>query len=125
MRCLLFFAFLLLCTASRGQGADSPLMASFQSYRALKQGSEYGSHWRSAGPVFNSVRAETVQAHPDRPGWMYVAFGSGNLCYPSALIFWNAVITRSTSSSEVYAEIPRRVTPPFSSKPNTSAARIA
>ena len=31
------------------------------------------------GPTLNSARVESVQLHPERPGTIYAAFGSGNL----------------------------------------------
>ncbi len=57
----------------------SPLIKSYEEYLTLKDQSPFGLEWISLGPVLNSARVEAVQAHPARPGTMYIAFGSGNL----------------------------------------------
>jgi photosystem II stability/assembly factor-like uncharacterized protein len=57
----------------------SPLVKSFSEHSKMKASSAYGLEWISIGPVVNGARVEAVQAHPDQPGIMYAAFGSGNL----------------------------------------------
>ena len=55
------------------------LETSFKAYQKAKTTTPFGTEWISCGPVLNSARVEAVQAHPNRPGTMYAAFGSGNL----------------------------------------------
>ena len=57
----------------------SPLLDSWPEYLDHKENTQYRMKWIQLGPVVNSARAEAVQAHPERPGVMYAAFGSGNL----------------------------------------------
>lgn len=85
---LIFFFFLglnlLLCQMkfgfSKEQAAlENPLYRSWLTHRSLKQTTPFRLEWILLGPVMNSARVEAVQAHPDRPGTIYVAFGSGNL----------------------------------------------
>lgn len=61
------------------QESRSPLFNSWEQYLAHKRESTFGLQWISLGPVINSARVEAVQLVPERPGTMYVAFGSGNL----------------------------------------------
>ena len=63
----------------KGQQPQSPLLTSHESHEKLKQQTPFALEWVSVGPVVNSARLEAVQAHPDRPGWIYAAFGSGGL----------------------------------------------
>ncbi len=58
---------------------SSPLWESFPAYQLQKSATPFGLEWISLGPVVNSARVEAVQLDPNRPGWMYVAFGSGGL----------------------------------------------
>lgn len=73
--CWFFFATPILWS----QTPVSPLIASFESYRAHRDQTPFNFEWSSLGPALNSARAEAVQLDPRRPGTMYVAFGSGNL----------------------------------------------
>ena len=52
---------------------------SYSTYRDHLSSSLIRTQWKSVGPTVNSARAEAVQGIPGRPGWLYVAFGSGNL----------------------------------------------
>lgn len=61
------------------QQPQSPLLRSFERYEQLRSNTSYNLQWVHLGPVVNSARVEAVQAHPDLPGTMYAAFGSGNL----------------------------------------------
>jgi len=61
------------------QESRSPLFNSWEQYLEHKRSSAFGLQWISLGPVINSARVEAVQLVPERPGTMYVAFGSGNL----------------------------------------------
>lgn len=74
----------MLCTLSLvtrcfAQQPASPLEASFQSYRKMKDETKYRLDWISLGPTLNSARADVVQLDPTHPGTMYVGFGSGGL----------------------------------------------
>jgi photosystem II stability/assembly factor-like uncharacterized protein len=69
----------LLLTNSFAQQPVSPLVRSHQTYSKLKASTPYSVEWVSLGPVVNSARAESVQAHPSQPGTIYAAFGSGSL----------------------------------------------
>ncbi|MFC1543774.1 hypothetical protein ACFL4Y_00780 [Gemmatimonadota bacterium] len=83
-----FFSLLALFTAAslfsspvrlEAQQPDSPLLASFEQYRQMKETSEFHLEWIPLGPVMNSARVEAVQGIPGDPATIYVAFGSGNL----------------------------------------------
>ena len=76
---LCFILILGLVNALGGQPETSPLWASFEAYQAAKENSLFKLQWIPVGPVLNSARVESVQADPQHPGTMYVAFGSGNL----------------------------------------------
>jgi len=80
-RSVLSFHLIILVLFGNGlsQDAGSPLLESWEQYRALKKSSEFGLEWIPLGPVVNSARVEAVQLDPTRPGTWYVAFGSGNL----------------------------------------------
>ena len=68
-----------LVSSLAAQQPASPLLKSFETYQSLKQETKYGLKWISVGPLVNSARVEAVQLVPQKPGTMYVAFGSGNL----------------------------------------------
>lgn len=57
----------------------SPLISSFEKHQTLKNSSPFRLEWIQLGPTLNGSRVEAVQAHPDRPGMIFVAFGSGGL----------------------------------------------
>ena len=82
------FSFLALLTVAglfsspvrlEAQQPDSPLLASFEQYRQMKEDSEFRLEWIPLGPVMNSARVEAVQGIPGDPATIYVALGSGNL----------------------------------------------
>jgi len=73
---MMFLAFPLFTLAN---DLPNPIYQSWGAHQALKQSTPFRFHWVHLGPVMNSARVEAVQAHPARPGTMYVAFGSGNL----------------------------------------------
>jgi len=62
-----------------GQQSPSPLVASFEQHRLLRESSTFRLDWISLGPTVNSARAESIQVDPEHPGTIYVAFGSGGL----------------------------------------------
>jgi photosystem II stability/assembly factor-like uncharacterized protein len=57
----------------------SPLEASFEDYKKMKQETDFKLDWVSIGPTVNSSRADIVQVDASNPGTMYVGFGSGGL----------------------------------------------
>lgn len=57
----------------------SPLIQSYKVHTELKMSTKYGLEWIQLGPTLNGARAEAVAADPDKPGTLYVAFGSGGL----------------------------------------------
>ena len=57
----------------------SPLTVSFAEHEKFRRNSQCHFDWIALGPTLNSARVESVQLHPDRPGTIFVAFGSGNL----------------------------------------------
>ncbi|MDA3904758.1 MAG: hypothetical protein PF484_01660 [Bacteroidales bacterium] len=59
--------------------AESPLMQSYKVHMELKLSTNYGLEWIQLGPTLNGARAETVESDPNKPGTLYVAFGSGGL----------------------------------------------
>ena len=77
--CLSISLFLLSSINIFSQQPVSPLVASHQQYLKMKSESAYGLEWVHLGPVLNSALAETFKVDPNRPGTMYLGFGSGNL----------------------------------------------
>jgi len=75
----LVFIFSTLPFYGNSQQPLSPLVSSFETYKKMKAATPYNIEWISLGPAVNSARAESIQAHPARPGEIYAAFGSGNL----------------------------------------------
>ncbi|MFQ6070435.1 MAG: WD40/YVTN/BNR-like repeat-containing protein [Candidatus Aminicenantales bacterium] len=77
---LLMILFLLAVhiTALAEEKAN-PLLLSWNHHLKLRESSLFRLEWILLGPVMNSARVESVQAHPALPGTIYVAFGSGNL----------------------------------------------
>ena len=73
------FSFLFFLNLIPAQESENPLFLSFEEYEKAKKTTPFHVKWISAGPVTNSARVEAVQADPNKPGTMYVAFGSGNL----------------------------------------------
>lgn len=72
---LVFFTSIFL----QAQETASPLLASFEEYKQMKEKTPYGVEWIQIGPTINSARADAIQVDEKNPGTMYVAFGSGNL----------------------------------------------
>ncbi len=58
---------------------ESPLLQSYKEHTRMKNATPFGLEWIQLGPTLNGSRVEAVQAHPDHPGIIYVAFGSGGL----------------------------------------------
>lgn len=75
--CLLLSCFIK--TSIYSQQIQSPLEASFCTYREMKKETKYKLDWVLLGPLVNSARADVVQADATHPGTMYVGFGSGGL----------------------------------------------
>lgn len=61
------------------QQPASPLEASFEKFKKMKEESRYKLDWISLGPTVNSARADVVQVDPSHPGTMYAGFGSGGI----------------------------------------------
>jgi Sortilin, neurotensin receptor 3, len=73
------FCGLVTSTSLFAQQPASPLQASFETYRKMKEESKYKLDWVSLGPTVNSARADVVQVDPADPATMYVGFGSGGV----------------------------------------------
>ena len=69
----------LICLIQTEVLGQHHLETSFAEYQEAKSNTSFGVEWISCGPVLNSARVEAIQAHPQQPGTMYAAFGSGNL----------------------------------------------
>jgi len=83
---------LLAASTCPAQQPESPLLRSFDQFRALRENSPHRLQWVSLGPVLNSARVEAVQGVPGRPGTFFAAFGSGNLWKTSdGGLSWRAV----------------------------------
>ena len=67
-----------ICTQSQIQPLN-PLSESYSDHTKMKAESPLGLEWISLGPTLNGARVEAVQSHPDHPGTIYTAFGSGGL----------------------------------------------
>jgi photosystem II stability/assembly factor-like uncharacterized protein len=77
---------------------QSPLIASFQTYKEMKAKTPYKLDWISLGPTVNSARADVVQVDATRPGTMYVGFGSGGLWKTvNNGISWNCIFQEQAS----------------------------
>lgn len=61
------------------QQPTSPLVHSFQSFKEMREQSNFKLSWVPLGPTLNSARADVVHVDKDNPGTMYVGFGSGGL----------------------------------------------
>lgn len=78
----LALSFLLVFFTSinlQAQETPSPLLASFEEYKQMKEKTPFGVEWVQIGPTINSARADAIQVDQKNPGTMYVSFGSGNL----------------------------------------------
>lgn len=78
LRPLILFI-ILIYVDQQSWAQTNPLLSSFESYQKLKSESPFHLKVKSVGPVVNSARAEAVQIDPNKPGTIYLAFGSGNL----------------------------------------------
>jgi len=74
-----FILFFFFSIGTFAQQPASPLEASFETYRKMKQETSFKLDWVSLGPTVNSARADIVQVDATNPGTMYVGFGSGGL----------------------------------------------
>ena len=91
---LLIFAF----TTLFAQQPLSPLEASFQDYKKMKEETSFKLDWISLGPTVNSARADVVQVDGSHPGTMYVGFGSGGLWKTTNHgLSWNSVFDEQSS----------------------------
>jgi photosystem II stability/assembly factor-like uncharacterized protein len=80
------------------QQPPSPLQASFQTYRKMKEETKFKVEWISLGPTVNSARADVVQIDASRPGTMYVGFGSGGLWKTiNHGVTWNSIFEEQSS----------------------------
>jgi photosystem II stability/assembly factor-like uncharacterized protein len=75
----ILISFFLYSAGIFAQQPISPLEASFQTYRTMKEETNFKLDWISLGPTVNSARADVVQVDATHPGTMYVGFGSGGL----------------------------------------------
>jgi hypothetical protein len=75
---IVIFIFSCLAFAS-AQQPTSPLVQSFQSFKEMREQSDFKLSWVPLGPTLNSARADVVHVDKDNPGTMYVGFGSGGL----------------------------------------------
>ena len=76
----------------------SPLEASFQDYKKMKEETSFKLDWISLGPTVNSARADVVQVDGSHPGTMYVGFGSGGLWKTTNHgLSWNSVFDEQSS----------------------------
>ena len=72
--------FIFSCLAfANAQQPVSPLVHSFQAFKEMKENSTFKLSWVPLGPTLNSARADVVHVDKDKPGTMYVGFGSGGL----------------------------------------------
>jgi photosystem II stability/assembly factor-like uncharacterized protein len=80
------------------QQPASPLEASFQTYRKMKEETKFKVDWISLGPTVNSARADVVQVDASQPGTMYVGFGSGGLWKTvNHGVTWNSIFDEQSS----------------------------
>lgn len=76
----------------------SPLEASFQDYKKMKEETGFKLEWISLGPTVNSARADIVQVDHTNPGTMYAGFGSGGLWKTTNHgLNWNSVFEEQSS----------------------------
>ncbi|SIN74368.1 Sortilin, neurotensin receptor 3 [Algoriphagus halophilus] len=76
---ILLLFMMLYSSGIFAQQPSSPLVASFESYRQMKEETTFKLDWISLGPTVNSARADIVQVDETNPGTMYVGFGSGGI----------------------------------------------
>ncbi|MFC3881206.1 WD40/YVTN/BNR-like repeat-containing protein [Algoriphagus namhaensis] len=76
---LIFIFFVFLSSGVIAQQPESPLVASFETYRKMKEETPFKLDWVALGPTVNSARADIVQVDETNPGTMYVGFGSGGI----------------------------------------------
>jgi hypothetical protein len=76
----------------------SPLEASFQTYRKMKEETKFKLNWIPLGPTVNSARADVVQVDASHPGTMYVGFGSGGIWKTiNHGVTWNSIFEEQPS----------------------------
>ncbi len=84
--------------AASAQQTPSPLQASFQTYKKMKEETTFKVDWISLGPTVNSARADVVQVDALHPGTMYVGFGSGGLWKTvNHGVSWNSIFNEQAS----------------------------
>ena len=88
----------LFYSVAFSQQPASPLEASFQTYRKMKDETKFKVDWISLGPTVNSARADVVQVDASHPGTMYVGFGSGGLWKTiNHGVSWNSIFEEQSS----------------------------
>ena len=93
-----FIALCLFSISGFAQQPSSPLEASFQTYRKMKEETNFKVDWISLGPTVNSARADVVQLDASHPGTMYVGFGSGGLWKTiNHGVSWNSIFNEQAS----------------------------
>ena len=98
VRLLKIISLLLLSITTFAQQPASPLEASFETYRKMKNETRYKVEWVSVGPTVNSARADVVQVDATHPGTMYVGFGSGGLWKTTNNgVTWNSIFEEQAS----------------------------
>ena len=76
----------------------SPLEASFQTYKRMKEETPFKLEWISLGPTVNSARVDVVQVDASHPGTMYIGFGSGGLWKTSNHgVTWSSIFNEQAS----------------------------
>lgn len=89
---------LLFTSGVLAQQPKSPLEASFEVYKKMKNETQYKLDWVSQGPTINSARADVVQVDASNPGTMYVGFGSGGLWKTvNHGLTWNSIFNEQAS----------------------------
>ncbi len=92
------FSFCLLSLVGHAQQPTSPLEASFQTYKKMKEETKFKVDWILLGPTVNSARADVVQVDASHPGTMYVGFGSGGLWKTvNHGVTWNSIFEEQSS----------------------------
>ena len=80
------------------QQPASPLVASFETYRKMKEETPFKLDWISLGPTVNSARADIVQLDETNPGTMYVGFGSGGVWKTTNQgVTWNSIFVEQSA----------------------------
>lgn len=95
---VLLFFFIFQSTRIFAQQPSSPLEASFETYRKMKEETAFKLNWIPLGPTVNSARADIVQVDETHPGTMYVGFGSGGIWKTTNHgVTWNSIFEEQSS----------------------------